>query len=91
MEELLSRTADPDAPLDGQDWYRLRLFEEANELGTRYCVLQIHAVWKGAVLGAMWESEELDYFWILAEAKERYAERKAALVAKGFIYSDMDM
>jgi hypothetical protein len=36
------------------------------------------------------ESEEVDYFWILDEAKERYAERRAALALRGFIYSDMD-
>jgi hypothetical protein len=39
----------------------------------------------------LWEGEEVDYFWILDEAKERYAERRLALVEKGFIYSDMDM
>ena len=77
--------------VDGQDWYRLRLFEEENPLGTRYCVLQMHVVWKGDFLGGMWESEELEHFWILDEAKARYAERKAVLTIRGYIYSDMDM
>jgi hypothetical protein len=38
----------------------------------------------------LWENEEMDYFWILDEAKKRCAEWKAALVAKGFIYSDRE-
>jgi hypothetical protein len=56
MQELLSKTIDPDAPLAGQDWDQLQLFEEQNPLCTRHRVLQIHAVWKGAVRGAMWET-----------------------------------
>jgi hypothetical protein len=90
MKEILSKTIDPDAPLLGQEFYQLRLFEEANPLGTRYCVLQIHAVWKDTFRGALWDGEEIDYFWILDEAKERYAERRAALALEGFVYSDMD-
>jgi hypothetical protein len=39
----------------------------------------------------MWDQEETDHFWILAEAKRRYAERKLALAEKGFIYSDLDL
>lgn len=38
----------------------------------------------------MWNKEETDYFWILDEAKQRYAERRLKLVEMGFIYSDMD-
>jgi hypothetical protein len=91
MQEILSKTIDPDAPLQGQEFYELRLFEEDNPLGTRHCVLQIHAVWKDDIRGALWESEVVDYFWILDEAKERYAERRTALALEGFIYSDMDL
>lgn len=91
MQEVLSNTIDPNAPLLGQEFYELRLFEEDNPLGTRHCVLQIHAVCRNAIRGPMWESEELDYFWILDEAKERYAERMAALALLGFVYSDMEM
>jgi hypothetical protein len=90
MQEVLSKTIDPKAPLQGQEFYELRLFEEGNPLGTRHGVLQIHAVCKDAIRGAMWESEEVDYFWIRDEAKKRYTERRLALADKGFIYSDMD-
>jgi hypothetical protein len=38
----------------------------------------------------MWDQEEVDYFWILTEAKRWYAERRIALGQKGFIYSDVD-
>jgi hypothetical protein len=34
MQEVLSRTVDPKAPLIGQEFYEMSLSEEANELGT---------------------------------------------------------
>jgi hypothetical protein len=64
---------------------------EPDQLGTRHCVRQTHAKWSDKNSDVLWEGEEVDYFWILDEAKERYAERRLALVEKGFIYSDMDM
>ena len=91
MQELLSRTVDPKAPLQGQEFYELCLLEEANQLGTRYYVKQWHAEWSEIDQQIMFDGEEKDYFWILDDAKHRYAERRLALVAKGFIYSDMDM
>jgi hypothetical protein len=90
MQEVLSRTVDPNAPLQGQEFYELRLFEEDNPIGMRHGVLQIHAVWKDANQDVVWDSEEVDYFWILDEAKKRYVERRQVLVEKGFKYSDMD-
>ena len=90
MQEILSKTVDPNVPLQGQEFYELRLFEEPNQLGTRHGVLQIHAKWNDKNRDVNWESEEVDYFWILAEAKQRYAERRLALIEKGFVYSDMD-
>jgi hypothetical protein len=90
MQEILSKTVDPDAPLQGQEFYDLRLFEEPNQLGTRHCVRQTHTKWSDSNFDVIWEGEEVDYFWTLDEAKTRYAERKAALAFEGFIYSDMD-
>jgi hypothetical protein len=34
VQEILSKTADPNALLQGDEFYELRLFEEPNELGT---------------------------------------------------------
>lgn len=91
MQEVLSNTSDPTAPLRGQEFYELRMFESSNPLGTRYCVGQNHAEWSDIDRQVMFDGEDVDYFWILDEAKQRYAERKLALAAKGFIYSDMDL
>lgn len=49
----------------------------------RHGVLQIHAKWNDQRHDVIWDSEEVDYFWILAEAKARYAERRAALALMG--------
>lgn len=89
-QEVLSKTVDSSVPLQGQEFYELRLFEAPNELGTRHGMLQVHAQWSDQRCGISWESEEVDYFWIPEEAQKRYAERRLALAEKGFIFSDMD-
>jgi hypothetical protein len=88
MQEILSKSVD--APLQGQEFYELRLFEKPNQLGMRHGVGWTHAEWSEMDQQVMFEGEEVEYFWILEEAKERYAQRKAALALEGFIYSDMD-
>jgi hypothetical protein len=90
MQEVLSKTIDTKAPLSGQEFYELSLLDEANDLGTRYCVRQAHAEWSEIDGQVMWDQEEVDYFWILNEAKRRYTERRLGLIEKGFIYSDME-
>jgi hypothetical protein len=91
VQEVLSKSDDPKAHLSGQEFYELSLLDVANDLGTRYCVRQARAEWSEIDGQIMWDQEETDHFWILAEAKRRYAERKLALAEKGFIYSDMDL
>jgi hypothetical protein len=91
MQEVLSKTAGSGATLQGQEFYELSLLDEANELGTRYCVRQAHAEWSEIDKQVMWDKEEVEHFWILSEAKRRYEERRLALVERGFIYSDMDL
>ena len=90
MQELLSKNPDPHTPLSDQEYYELSLLDEANGLRTRYCVRPVRAVWVEVDGQFMWNQEEVEYFWILSEAKQRYAERRLALAKRGFIYSDMD-
>ena len=90
MQEILSKTDDPKSPLLGQEFSELSLLDTANQLGTRYCVRQARAQWSEIDRAIMWDDEQRDYFWILNEAKRRYAERRIALAQMGFIYSDMD-
>jgi hypothetical protein len=90
MQELLSKKPDPHTPLPGREYYELSLLDEANGLRTRYCVRQVRAEWSDIDGQFKWEQEEVEYFWILSEAKQRYSERKHALAKRGFIYSDME-
>jgi hypothetical protein len=90
MQEVLSKTADSEAPIQGQEFYELSMLDEANDLGTQYCVRQAHAEWSEIDGQVMWDQEEINHFWILSEAKKRYEERRLVLAEKGFIYSDMD-
>ena len=68
----------------------MSLLDEANNLRTRYCVRQAHAEWNDFDGQVMWNQEEIEHFWILNEAKRRYAERRLSLAEKGFIHPDMD-
>jgi hypothetical protein len=91
MQEVLSKTDDPKIPLQEQEFFELSLLDEANDLGTRYSVRQAHAEWSEIDGQIMWDQEEVEHFWILNEAKRRYAEKRLALAQRGFIYSDMDL
>jgi hypothetical protein len=90
MEEILSKTIDPKTPLEELEYNELSLLDEANDLGTRHRIRQAHGAWSEIDGQVMWDQEEVEYFWILDQAKERYEQRRRALAEKGFIYSDMD-
>jgi hypothetical protein len=90
IEEILSKTDDPKTPVEELEYYELSLLDEVNDLGTRHVLKQWHGAWSEIDRQIMWDGEEIECFWILSEANERYGERRRALVEKGFIYSDMD-
>ena len=73
MQEVLSKTSDPKVPLRDQEFCTLRLFEQANQLGTRHCVGLSFGEWSDIDQTVMFGDEEVDYFWILDEAKKSYA------------------
>jgi len=91
LQEVLTKTVDPRTPREELEFYELSLLDEANELGTRHVVRQWYAEWSEIDRQIVWDQEEVEYFWILAEATKRYAERRLALAEKGFIYSDMNL
>jgi hypothetical protein len=91
MQEVLFKTDDPKAPLSEQEFYELSLLDEANDLGTRHCLRQAHAKWSEMDGQVIWDLEEVEYFWMLDQAKQRYKERRLALAKEGFIYSDLDL
>jgi hypothetical protein len=81
MQEVLSKHAEFNVPLKEMEYYELSLLEEWNQLGTRHYVQQFHGQWSEVDGQLMWDEEEKEYFWILAEAKRRYAERRRAMRA----------
>ena len=90
MQELLSKSVGAKSPLRDQEFFELNLSDAPNPSGTLYIVQQIHAQWSDIDGEIMWDQEEVETFSGLSEAKQRYDERRRALAAKGFIYSDMD-
>jgi len=91
IQEVLSKTDEPNAPLNGRENCELSMLDEENDLGTRYCDRQAHAEWSDIDGQIMSGQEETDHFRILNAAKHRYAERRLALTEKGFVYSEMDL
>ena len=103
MQEVLSKTTDPNVPLQEQEYFELSL----DDLGTpfqsrfsvslgvvarhRFIVWEAHAAWSEIDRDTMWEGYEHDECSTLEKAERRYEERRAAIVKKGFIYSDMEL
>jgi hypothetical protein len=85
MRELLWKTNDPKAPLRKLEFYRLRLDDLTD---SAYRVVQLHGAWHDLTGWIVWEKVETDSFKTLHQARERYVERRLALVERGFIYSD---
>ena len=90
MQESLSRNDSQRAPLKEQEFYELRLDEIGVGVGVRFSVGQAHAPWSEVDGQIMWDDFQNDEFDRLEGARERYEFRRAALVQKGFIHSDLD-
>jgi hypothetical protein len=102
MQEVFSKTTDPDLPLKEQEHFALRL----DDLGTvlrplfidslgavvrnRFLVREAHAAWSEIDRNIMWDGFEHDECPTLEEAELRYAMRRDAIVDKGFIYSEVE-
>jgi len=78
IEEMLSKTDDPKTPVEELEYYELSLLDEVNDLGTRHVVKQWHGAWSEIDRQIMWDGEEVEYFWILDQAKQRYEESSAS-------------
>ena len=100
MQEVLSKTTDPNVPLQEQECFELRL----DDLGTpfrpqsidsmgavachRFLVREAHAAWSEIDRNIMWDGFEHDQCSTLEKAQRRYATRRASIVEKGFTYSN---
>ena len=91
MQEVLAKTDDPKAPLRGQEFYELFLYDSKVSGMPVFCVREAHAEWSEMDGQIMWDKEQVHTFVSHQEAKEHYAVRKLALAEQGFIYSDMEM
>lgn len=90
VQEVLSRTIDPQAPLKGQEFYELRL-DDADLTGRPgFVVSEAKAAWSEIDQQIVWAETESERCLTLEHAQERYEARRLALAQKGFVYSDMD-
>jgi hypothetical protein len=91
MQEVLSKSADPRAPVDGQEFYVLSLEDSDDLWRGRHIVSESHAHWDEESGGIAWDDTETEYVATLEAAKDRYEDRRAALRKRGFLYSDLDL
>ena len=91
MQEVLSKTDDPKAPLLNQEFYELSLRDSDSAGEPVYHVREARALWDEESGKIVWDEERIEQVATLQEAKERYAARRLLLAQKGFIYSDMDL
>lgn len=90
VQEVLSRTVDPLAPLKGQEFYELRLDDSDNSGRPEFIVSEAYAAWSEIDQQVVWAETESERCLTYEQAKARYDARRFALSQKGFIYSDMD-
>jgi hypothetical protein len=90
MQEVLSKTVDPKAPLKGQEFYELRIDDSDDLWRPGSVVSEAHAQWSEIDQQIVWDEAEHERCYTYAHAEKRYAARRQALAEKGFIYSDMD-
>jgi hypothetical protein len=102
MQEVLSKTTDTKVSLREQEYFRLQIDDLGfpfrplflDSLGAvvrdRFLVREAHAAWSEIGRNVTWGEFEHDECSTLEEAEWRYVRRRAAIVEKGFIYSDMD-
>ena len=88
MQELLWNSDDPKIPLGKLEFYQLRIDDLTD---STYRVVQLYGAWHDLTGRIVWDKVETDSFERLHHARERYAERRLALVERGFIYSDLDL
>jgi hypothetical protein len=90
VQEVLSRTVDPKAPLKGQEFYELRLDDSDDIWRPGFIVTQAHAKWSEINQQVIWDETESEQCLTYDHAKQRYEARRLALAQQGFLYSDMD-
>jgi len=86
MQEVISRTLDPNAPVEEQDAYELCL----SESDSQFVVSLTYIAWSEIDRQMMCEGYEPQYFDTLEQARMRYEACRRTIAERGFIYSDMD-
>jgi hypothetical protein len=91
MEEILTNTDDPEVPLRDKEFYGLGLSDGDEIRGPGFFVRQLHASWSALQGTIAWDEFDIEKCVTYENAKRRYEARRAALVQKGYIYSDLEM
>jgi len=91
MQEVLSTTVDPKAPLEGQEFYELRIDDSGDVWRPGFVVSEAHARWSEIDRRIVWDETEYEQCPTYESAQKRYEARRRVLDKMGFIYSEMDL
>jgi hypothetical protein len=91
MREVLSKTNDVSVPCEELEYYHLHLTDGDDAWDHRFCVVGFLERWDSGSGRMVCEYELNAGFATMEEAKRGYTDHRAAVVKRGFVYSDMDM
>jgi hypothetical protein len=91
MQEVLSKTDDPNIPLRDQEFCELCLYDSDCVGLPVFCIREARARWDEETGQIAWDERRVQMFTSRQDAKERYEACRLALTKEGFIYSDMEL
>ena len=90
MVEILWKTDDTRGPLKVLGFYEIRLVDLGVCEKPRFLVGEFHASWSETQQQVLWDGCQEEMCSTPEEAKGRFENRRAAIVEKGFMPSDVD-
>ena len=90
MVEILWKTDDTCGPLKELGFYELRLVDLGAYEKPRFLLGEFHAYWSETHQQVIWDGCEEEMCGTPEESKRRYENRRAAIVEKGFMRSEVE-
>ncbi len=84
MVEILRKTDDPMATAREKEFFALRLVDLGLNVNPRFLIREIHGAWSDSEHRIKWNVHCSGLCCTAEEALRHFADRKAAIVAKGF-------
>jgi hypothetical protein len=91
MVEILLKTDDLCGPPEEQEYFELRLVDLGMDVKHRFLIRQIHICWSESAQRLSWNTHDDDNCRTPEVAQRLYENRRAVILAKGFVCSDVEL